>query len=159
MTSGLFGIERRGRGYELRSLAAFEQAFNLDMNAFARHCAMALAGGEQCPRLLGALGFDEPFLKPRHQDRRVENSSPALGNRVRLRYGLAGKRWHRRFPRRRIDCLEILYRKNTPHGTNRKRRCRRASDSGPERGMINVVVNMVFSRSLPWPPAHTGKAI
>ncbi len=78
MTSGLFGIERRGRGYELRSLAAFEHAFNLDMNAFARHGAMTLAGGEQCPRLLGALGFDEPFLKPRHQHCRKEGLAPAL---------------------------------------------------------------------------------
>ncbi len=111
-------------GYEFRSrtlLSAFEYAFDLDMDALAGIRPMPLARGDQRPRLFGAFGLDEPFLEPRHQHRRMENSSPVLTRRLWLRYELVGRGWHPMVPGGE-SIVRKYFTVKSPPGTNQKHR-------------------------------------
>jgi hypothetical protein len=128
-------------------LAAFQQPLHFDMDALAGRRAMALPRREQRSRLFGAASLDEPFLEPRHQHRRMENSSPALTKRLWLRYELSGKGSHLAVPGGGESDVCKYFTVKLPRRTNHKRDGRCESVLVPERGIIDRVVSMLVSRS------------
>ena len=64
-----------------------KKAVNLDLNAFTRRAAMASASSEKSARLLFRLGFNAPFLDPRHQHPGVEEAGFAVGRGLRDEFG------------------------------------------------------------------------